>query len=625
MGERQGAGEENGRGPTDAGDLIAFGQFTFRQSTGELHRQGHAVRLAPKPTEVLRVLLGSAGSLVTRREIELAVWGDVPIDLDRSLNFAIRQIRSALGDGADSPRFIETLPKRGYRFIAPVSGGPRPDAPTELASREGRWPSRTAGAGALLLLATAVALLAAGGWPFGGTASEVRRMLAVLPLDEAASAEEPPYFASGLTDELITRLARLDPARLGVIARTSSRRAARTRQVDADVARDLQADYLLRGRVTRADGMLRVSVRLVRGGDGAVVWADRYVEPGPASLDLEFEIARRVADALRERLIPDLAPVPPTARPRRVSAVGRDAYLRGGWLLRAGRARATDAEALFREALAEDSLWAEAHAALGRSLLTQDRDEEGRRHLARALALDSSLPEPHVSLAVDAFYTLWAPDTARHHFERALELDPGNVLTHHPYAYFLSIMEDHDGAIREMEEALRLDPVSPLVNGDVGRIYYRARRFDEAERQCLRTLELQPTHRTALSCLVNLHLLSDDPVSARPFALRLLEADGADSTVVRRVTERPAAEAMDAFFHHRVTALSGIIERGGFAHVALAQAHVWLGQTDEALSALERALERRSPILPQVPGDPCFAVLRDEPRFQAVIAAMGIP
>ena len=608
--------------------MVDFGQFRFDLDTGELWRDGHAVHLAPKPARVLGVLVRSAGSLVTRRAIELGVWGDVPIDLDRSVNFAIRQIRSALGDSADSPVYIETLPKRGYRFIAPIAQVPPSrtedensstvestssgDADPSPASRGIRRLLPLAAAASIATATWLVALDVAGSGPDGDPG---RVMLAVLPLEPRDSGEDPAWFASGLTDEIIGRMTRLDPDRLGVIARTSSRRAAlASRRSDADVAGQLEADYVLRGTVTPQGRDLRIAMRLTEVDGGTVLWADRYVASTPTTPDLEFEIAARVAEALRERAIPELAENDPQAPPPSPGA--RDALLRGIWLSRHGPDRRDQAVALMEAAVAADSSYGPAWAALGNLLLRSDR-ERGVAYLERAVQLSPEFVPAHVSLGRDALYRRWNMDEAGVHFRRALELEPGNVLSHHPYAYYLSIAELHDDAIRHIETALELDPVSPLVNGDVGRIYYRAQRFEEAKTQCRRTLELDPQHQIARSCLLNIAMLEGSPEAALPHARILM---GKDSLALAGTSE-----PMRAYFESRLADLRQAGEAGQTTWVAMAQAAVFLGRTDEALDALERALRVRSPILPQVPGDPCFAVLADHPRFLAIMAEMGIP
>lgn len=608
---------------SSARDIARFGTFRFDSRTGELRRGPHLVRLAPKPAQVLSLLVGAEGQLVSRADIERAVWGDTPIDLDRSVNFAIRQIRSALGDRAEAPIYIETLPKRGYRLIAPVSweaeGGAaeRPEG-TPRSARD--W-TRVAGAAAVIGV---VALVVGVAW--GRTTSPVSAegvvptTLAILPFDERRAEAEDRFFLDGLTDELITVVARLDPHRLAVIAPTSARLAAAAASTDGAIAEALTARYLLRGAVSDAEGAIRINVRLVDAADGSVVWADRFLGRDVGSADLQYEIASRVAGALREPLALDARL--PSVRP--VSDEARDAFLRGNYLLAQGWRRNEEAIETLEEAVASDSLYAPARVALARALIRWERRAEARSHLHEAVRIDPTHAPAHIVLGSDALYGLWDLDAAETHFERALALDPGNVLSHHPYAYYLSIAGRHEEAIAEISAALRLDPVSPLVNGDVGRIFYRAGRFDEAEEQCARTLDLDPGHAAALSCLINIRLLADDPDGALPYAMAsLAEADSArlDLDAMRSL---PADEAMERYWLGRIEGLRANIERGWDGWVQLAQAYVWLGRTDEALDALEEALARRSSILMQVPGDPCFALLSGLPRFDAIVTEMGL-
>ncbi|MEM7414364.1 MAG: tetratricopeptide repeat protein [Gemmatimonadota bacterium] len=611
---------------SNARDVARFGTFRFDSRTGELHRGPHLVRLAPKPAQVLNLLVRAEGQLVTRGEIEEAVWGDTPVDLDRSVNFAIRQIRSALGDRAEAPVFIETLPKRGYRLIAPVSWeADRGEIPVGEPTSHGapsRYGRRFAGAAALL---AALALVTGAVWGRSTSPASAEDVspttLAILPFEERRSGVGDAFFLDGLTDELITVVARLDPHRLAVIAPTSARLAAAASPDDGVVADALTARYLLRGAVSESDGSIRINVRLVDAADGSVLWADRFLGHDVGSADLQYEIASRVATALREPLsldaqLPALRPVAPETR---------DAFLRGSYLLTQGWSRTEEAISTLETAVRSDSLHAPSRVALARALIRWNRRAEARVHLADAVRIDPLYAPAHIVLGTDALYGLWDLEAADAHFERALAMDPGNVLSHHPYAYHLSIAGRHDEAIAEISAALRLDPVSPLVNGDVGRIFYRAGRFDEAEEQCARTLELDPDHPNALSCLINIRLLAGDAEGALPYALASWAA--ADSAALDRdaLAALPADEAMERYWLGRVDALRAGIARGwDDGWVPLAQAYVWLGRTEEALDALEEALARRSSILMQVPGDPCFAVLVGLPRFDALVAAMGL-
>jgi len=570
------------------------------------------------------MLLEADGELVSRREIELGIWGDIPIDLNRSVNFAVRQIRSALGDSADAPTYIETLPKRGYRFIAPIgrvgSEPATPASPPPLAAPSFFTRSRfVVGLCLGLVLWIAVAVRGNGLTTPDATA---RPMLAVLPMEPLGDPGDDAHLASGLTDELITIMARLDPEHLGVIARTSSGRAAASGQSDTDIASTLRAAYLLGGTIRPGTDGVRINVRLVDAADGEVLWANRYVEPLPVSAEVELEIAARVAAALRARLIPNLA-VPAPNGARAVAAEVRDAYRRAQYLLQHGLDRMEDAEALLRQALAIDSTYAPARASLGRLLLRRRSSEEGRGELRAAMRMDPTLAAPHIALGIDALYTRWEMADAGRHFEQALALEPGNVLSHHPYSYYLSIAGRHEDAIAEMEAALELDPVSPLVNGDVGRIYYRAGRFAEAKKQCEATVQLVPDDPAALSCLINIHMLEDNPRGALRWARVLMgehqPPPAADSSAAG------AAAAMTEYFEWRLSAMTRAAEAGSFTYVAMAQAALFLGRREEALDSLETALALRSPVLPQVPGDPCFAVLDGDPRYQALLEAMGIP
>ena len=374
--------------------MARFGGFTFDLRTGELRRGRHVVRLAPKPARVLTVLLEAEGTLVSRAAIERAVWGDVPIDLDRSLNFAIREVRRALADRADAPSFVETLPKRGYRFVAPVEwvgadtgpGGagevtrPGPRArgtegdSAPLTGRRWATTLRALGvlAGVLLLVGTTVALSG----PVGDWGRETGAVtIAVLPFDEHVPGRSEVPLGFALTDELITRLARLDPSRLSVIAPTSARLAVQGGATDASVSGALGARYLLRGSITGSGVDRRIVVRLVDADDGRVLWTERYIDSAPdeGGFRVRCGVRRgyRAPQAFRARGSRRGGRGP--RRPARVA--GRTSAASTCWRRTAGQG---DAVGRLEAAVAADPRRSEFRVALARGYMRMGRRQEGR-------------------------------------------------------------------------------------------------------------------------------------------------------------------------------------------------------------------------------------------------------
>jgi len=244
---------------------VHFGAFELDLRTLELRRSGVLVRLQPQPARALALLARRAGDLVTREEIRAEVWdASTFVDFDQGLNFCVRQIRGALGDQADAPRYLETLPRRGYRFVAPVK------PIEETAGEAPRFP---------------------------------RVMLAVLPFESLSPGKDPRYFSDGLTEETITRLARLEPERLGVIARTSTSVYRNAVKSVEEVGRELGVDYVLEGSVRHAGERLRVTAQLIQVRDQSHLWAESYERRGADALDVQDEVARRIVAVLEARLL----------------------------------------------------------------------------------------------------------------------------------------------------------------------------------------------------------------------------------------------------------------------------------------------------------------------------------
>ncbi len=303
-------------GFSEAPRRTRFGGFELNLETTELRRGDAAVRLRPLPARLLRLLVSRAGRLVTHDELCRELWGETIVDYEQGLHSAIRQVRAALGDSAAAPRFIETVPRHGYRFIARID-------PAEAAPRRRRhWGAVAAVIGAVVLAGAGVERRA-----LDPPASRGRPMVAVLPFEDTGPEPDAAFFTDGLTEELILRLARLDPSRLGVIARTSAMRYRQTQKTEREIGRDLGVEYLVRGRVRRAESALRIHVRLVRATDGSQVWAESYDGSTHGGLELQSAIAGRVAASLAPELVPAWEVT------RRPPAAARDAYLRGRYAL----------------------------------------------------------------------------------------------------------------------------------------------------------------------------------------------------------------------------------------------------------------------------------------------------
>jgi TolB-like protein/DNA-binding winged helix-turn-helix (wHTH) protein/Tfp pilus assembly protein PilF len=618
---------------------LRFGAFELELSSGELRRSGVLVHLQQQPAKVLALLARRSGELVTREEIQREVWGETFVDFEQGLNYCVKQIRSALGDQADTPRYLETLPRRGYRFLAPVEGigeAPQPDPPsepprprTESRARPGRMTILVAAA-LLLVVVVGAALARRPAVP-----PPARVMLVVLPFENLSGDPAQEFLSDGLTEELTTALARLRPERLAVIARTSANVYKKTGKAVDEIGRELGVDYLVEGSVRREGDRLRVAAQLVRATDQTHLWAESYDRPAADTLALQDDVARRVVAALEGRLLAEPAAGSRASLPKPAAAY--DAYLKARYEL--ARRIPPDAEqasppastAAFEQAIALDPAFAPAWAGLASAavasvdsgtLAPSDGFERARTAATKALALDETLAEAHVALAAVALYHDWRLGEAGAHYERALALDPGRAASHHAYAGFLSAQGRHDEAIAAMETARRLDPLSAAVNGDVGWYFYMARRYDEAIACYRRTLKLEPGLRWVRAFLVDALGRAGKWSEARDEALVVLQRPGLPADELERVRRLPAHEAVREFW--RATARRA--ERSNRPDAEfIAVRHAQLGDGERALEWLRRAVELRSRWLIALLGsDPAFDPWRSDARFLALREQVGL-
>lgn len=614
----------------------------------ELRRSGRAVRLERIPMELLLFLVQQRGRLVTRDEIVERIWGKgVSLDVDNSINGAIRKIRHALRDDPERPRLIQTVTGKGYRFIAPVieisealppsaplSPPPPPavEPPPPLAPAAGepgrlsRRRSPLAIGAAVLILIVAATVLIAQRRRAQPKAAGHRLMLAVLPFQNLTGDAAQDYLSDGMTEEVIAQLGRVDPDRLGVIARTSVMAYKGTRKRLDEIGRELSVQLVLEGTVRRDADRLRVSAQLIQVRDQTHLWARQYDREPGGVLALQSEIAQEVVDEIRHTLGDGGSKVAVAAPPARTYAA-YDLYLRAQyfWNKRTieGLKQAIDH---CERAIAADRTYAPAEAGLAMSyaLLGGYSGEsqvefmsKARDAAVRALQLDPGLPQAHTALALVVQNYDWDWETAEREFRRALELNPNHATTHHWYAEHLAFRGRFDEARAEAELARQLDPLSLAIGVDTAMIDYYSRRFDRAAAKLEAVLAMDPQFPRA-------HLVRNAYVEMGRIddALRDIEADSAGegglwnasclAHVYGRAARSPEARREVARLLERVDP-----EKTDAAIVFWAYAGI--GDKEQALAWLERAYDQHSNILTTLKVDPAFDSLRSEPRFQEVL------
>ena len=559
-----------------------FGAFEVDPQAGELRKSGVKVKVQDQPFQVLTALLERPGQLVTRDELRQRVWAaaDTFVDFDRGLNKAMNRLRDVLGDPAENPTFIETVPRRGYRFIARI---------------ERRISS-----------------------------------IAILPLENLSGDPTREYWADGLTDELITHVAKIVDLR--VISRTSAMRFKHSPKSLMEIGRELGVDALVEGSVLLSDRKVRISVQLIDVSADQHLWADSYERELGDVVSLQHQIARVIARQIQSRLTAEQEAR--VAKGCAVNPEAYDAYLRGRFFWAKRTEEGIEKSfACFKQAIEVAPTYSAAYAGLADSYLMlgifgtrspHDFCPKAKVAAEKALELDDALAEAHTSLAgVTSLYD-WDWPGAEREYRRALELDPNYAVAHQWYASLLSGLGRHDEALTEVLRARELDPLSLVINAFVGFIHMRARRFDQAIDACAKAIELDPNNpfgrwilarsldagdqlREALAQSEQAVTLSGNK---HPFTAHLGYASA------RMGDRRRACDVLDQLRERSKT------EYVSPYHFALI--YTALDQRDLAFEWLEKAFQERTARLTGELSERVFDPLRSDPRFQELERRIGL-
>lgn len=618
--------------------IFKFGPFDLDRQNFELRRAGQPIKLDRTPLELLFFLVEKAGTLVTREEAVERVWGQaVFIEAETSLYTAVRKIRRALQDDTGEPQYIQTVSRKGYRFIAkvetvdPTSLGMESPSLAIARSRLRRWPLWLSAVG---VLAVAVVLL----W-FGTHHREPNRvMLVILPLQNFSGDPQQDYLADGITEEIITELGNLDPKHLGVIARTSAMQYRQAKKDVAQVSRELGVGYLLEGSIRRSGNSIRVTAQLIRSSDQTHLWAQSYDGDLGDVLKLERNIALEVASQIRLVLSEETHErLKVTAR---VNPEAHDAYLRGlqGWNQRS-REGFQGAIANFTRATEVDPSYASAFSALARVYLLAPifagipPSEAAPKAIAaaqRALSLDETLADAHTTLGfIDGHYQFDWP-AAEREFRRGIELEPNNPDTHFFYSNsYLSPFGRHDEAIAEMKKAIELDPLSTRTQSFEGRTFIWARRYNDAVAQFEKVNQLDPNFALNHERLAQLYAVLGkypDAVAEETKARMLAGENPQDVLGKMDALRRASASGAQGYWQGELNLSLSQPNPPEFYARPYGRAIIYshLGDKDQAFANLEIAFDQHDTQITELGIEPQFDPLRPDPRFADLGKRVGI-
>jgi TolB-like protein/DNA-binding winged helix-turn-helix (wHTH) protein/Flp pilus assembly protein TadD len=615
-------------------EFVRFGNYEAHLRSRELRHDGATVRLPDQSFEVLVMLLEQPGALVSREDLRKRLWpADTFVDFDHGLNNAVKRLRDALGDSAGVPLFVETLPRRGYRFIGKIDR-PEPETAGQIPKQGSKalrqYPRGmiflvSAGLIAALLLVFFLSMRRRG--PHGASTQLPHPiMLAVLPFENLSGDASQDYFSDGLTEELITQLGELNGDQLGVIARTSSMMYKHTNKDVSQIGRELGVDYVLESSVRRDGDQVRITVQLIRVKNQAHVWANNYDREVKHSIVLQEEVAREVAQQIRVKL------ASAEARQHPLNPAANEAYLQGrnSWNLFTEDGF-RQAASYFDQAVAADPKFASAYSGLSDSyaflvitnaIAPREGWPKARDAAQRAVELDDALSDGRLSLAHLRMH-MWDWKDSGLEFKKALALDPSNARAHRWYAAYLVSVGRHKEALEEITQAHRLDPLSLANNAEVVRTLYYGRQYEQAVDEARKAELLDPEFPRTHFWLGRVY------AQMGKYSEAIAEAERAgpslDSTL--RLTEMAYACARAGKSVEARAFLKELQERSKRGYVPaydLAIVHLALGEKDVALQSLERAYDEHDWALMVLAVEPRLDPLRSDPRFQVLLRKVGL-
>ena len=595
--------------------------------------------------KVLVTLASHAGQIVTREELRHEVWGDETfVDFEQGLSYCIRQIREVLGDDFHTPRYVETIPRCGYRFIGPTLDEPPLTRDSDRGAEVNRTAFRHRVWRVLMVASLLLGLIATvtytwklrssrnvHRWPPLGSGVTRDRIesLAVLPLENLSRDPEQEYFADGMTDELITELAKIGS--LKVISRTSVMQYKGARKAMPKIGQALNVDAVVEGTVQRSGQRVRISVQLIQAATDRHLWAESYDRDLSDVLGLQREVALSIAREISAKLTTQeaayLASFPP------VNSEAHDAYLMGRYFwnkrTRNGLLRARE---FFNKAIGIDPRDALAYAGLADTyelmgsyevLPNEEAVLKAKAAAMKALELNDNLAEAHACLGTIAVDFDWDWPTAEREFKRALELNPGYATAHQWYAEYLIPMGRFEEAAQELKRAQALDPFSIIINRNMGLPYFYARQFDVAMEQFQKTIEMDPNSSLGYFMLGWTQELKGQYAEAIVQLQKARRIDDSPLTVAH-MAHVYATSGKKSEARKLLTELQARSKREYVSPVCMAVAYEGLGENDQALKGLEKGYQQHAYLMSGLRVDLRWVRLRSDPRFQSLLHRLNL-
>jgi TolB-like protein/DNA-binding winged helix-turn-helix (wHTH) protein/Tfp pilus assembly protein PilF len=636
--------------------VFRFGTFELDTVLGVLRHDGLRVRLSDKPFRLLNLLVECPGQIVNHEQIRQRLWGsDTFVDFEGNLSVILAKLRQVLGDSPGKPLFIETVPRRGYRFVAPVTsietasdvqplvgnagvGGLQEPQPVMVVERgSGLFRSRRAFVLAALLILGTATLGITYFWSLRHSVDAAHAshnvIILVTPFENLSGDPSQEYLSDGLTEEMITQLGESAPEQLSVIARSTALRYKGSHKTVEEIGNEQNVDYILEGSLRRQGNIVRVTAQLFKVRRKGSLWAKAYERDGTDILSVQRDVANRIADSLSVELLPSVRKR--SAGSIAVSPEAHDDYLKG---LFEFNKRTVDglrrSIQYFRQGIERDPNFGAGYAALAYSYATaaswtflspEDAYPNARQAAQKALSIDGTIAEAHFATAEILHEYDWDWSGAEKEYQRALQLNPSSATGHKLYAEYLTHAGRYSDALAELRRAQHLDPLSMITNSLVCYVYVHARQYNDAISECKKALELDPNFGPA-------HYFLGEAYSGRHLYDKALlehrtarDLSGDVSMMVAALASNYAASGNKQEARKLLGELLQRSKRNYVSGYALAKVYASLGDHEQARQALERAFEQRSFELLYLEDDPLLDPVRNELWFKQMVAKRGFP